>query len=86
MRSGGSYARITTAAEDAKAIIGRGRPKEKVMRSIVPSSATWTEVNKKCGGGESIGPELRRYVGMKEESARAVVECAKNSFSPAVLL
>ena len=55
MRSGGSCARVTTTAEDTKAVIGWSGPKKEVMRSIVPSGTTRVKVNEKGIGGESIG-------------------------------
>ena len=56
------------------------------MRSILPAGATWTEVNKKGGGGESIRPKLWRHVSMKNKSANTSIDRAEDAFSLAVLL
>ena len=66
VRSGGSYTGVTTTTEDAEAVIGGRRSKKEVMRSIVPSGTTRAKINEKGGGGESIRPELRWYVGMEQ--------------------
>ena len=51
MRHSGSDARVAQAAEDAKPFI-RGRcTEEKVVRSKVPASTTWADVDEERSGG-----------------------------------
>ena len=56
------------------------------MRSIIPADTTRTDVNKKRGGGESVRPESRGNVGVKEQRADTVVKSANNALSTAILL
>ena len=86
MRGGGCDTRITEASENAKTVVGWRRPKEKMMRGVVPTDTTRTKVNKKCGGSKGIRPKPGWHVGVKQKSADAVIKSAKNAFGPTVLL
>ena len=77
---------ITQATKDVKIIIGWRRPKQKMVRGIVPAWFTRPEVEKESGGGECIGPKARWHVCMKEQSADTLIEGAENTFGTAVLL
>ena len=86
MRRSSGDARVAKAAEDAKPIIRGGCTEEKMMRCKVPASTTWTDVDEKGSGGESVRPKARRHIGMKEKSPNAVIESAKDAPSTTVLL
>ena len=77
---------ITQASENMKIVIGWRRPKEDVMRCIVPPRFAWPNVEKKCGGSKSIWPKLCRHVCMENQSTNTLIKCVKNTFGTAVLL
>jgi hypothetical protein len=56
------------------------------MRSVVPARATWADVKKEGGGGESIRPEARRNVRVEQQCADAIIKSADDALSAAVLL
>lgn len=56
------------------------------MWCIVPARTARPKIEEKRCGSESIRPVAGWHVGMKEEGADAVVECAKDMFGATVLL
>jgi hypothetical protein len=86
MRSGGRSARITKAPEDPKTIVRRRGTKEELMRSIIPARATWADVKKEGGGGESVRSEPRGNVGVEKQCTDTIVKSANNALSTAILL
>ena len=86
VRGGGGNTGVTTTTEDPKTVVGWRRTKQEVMWRIVLASTTRTEVDKKCGGGQGVGPEGGRDVAMEEKGADAVVEGAEDMLGTAVLL
>ena len=86
MRGGRGDAGIAEAPEDAKIVIGWGRPEQKMMRCIAPSWFARSDVEKKGGGGECIRPKASGHVCMEEQCAHTLIEGAENTFGTAVLL
>jgi hypothetical protein len=86
VRSGGRGARITKAPEDPKTIVRRRGTEEELMRSIIPARATWADVKKEGGGGESVRPEPRGNVGVEKQRTDTIVKSANNALSTAILL
>ena len=86
MRGGGGGARITKTPENPKTVIRWRDTEEELMRCIIPAGTTWADVKKKGGGGESVRPEPRRNVGVKEQRADTVVKSANDALSTAILL
>ena len=56
------------------------------MWCIVSTSTSWTDVDEKRGGGESIRPKPGRNVRVKEQCADAVIKSAKDTLGTAILL
>ena len=83
---GSGHIGITQATKDVEIIIGWRRPKQKMVRGIVPAWFTRPEVEKESGGGERIGPKARWHVCMKEQSADTLIEGAENTFVTSVSL
>ena len=52
----------------------------------VPTNAARPKVDQERRRGKSILPKTRRDVGVKQEGANAVIESAKDTFRPPVLL
>ena len=86
MRGGGRNARVAKAAEDAKAIIGWRRTEEKVVRGVVPTGTTRADIEEESGGGECIGPEPRRDVGMKKKGADTIIKGSEDALGATILL
>jgi hypothetical protein len=64
--SGGRGARIAKTPEDAKTVIGRRCTEEKVVRSVVPTRTTRTDVDETGSSGKSIRPKPGGHVRVKE--------------------
>ena len=56
------------------------------MWCIVSTSTSWTDVDEKRGGGESIRPKPGRDIGVEKKGAHTVIECAKDPFGATILL
>ena len=82
----GSSVGIAEAPEDAKIVIGWGRPEQKMMRCIAPSRFAWPDIEKESGGGKSIGPKPGGHVCMEKQRTNTLIEGAKNTFGTTVLL
>jgi hypothetical protein len=53
---------------------------------VIGAVTTWTAIQQIHRDGESIRPEGQRHGGMEQESAKAIVQSAKDAFGAAVLL
>jgi len=65
-------------------VLGRFVVEESIWNGVANSRA-WTPVQKVCGCGERLSPVLSRHVSMEEHRATDVVQCAKKTFSLAIL-
>ena len=52
----------------------------------VSMSTSWTDVDEKRGGGESIRPKPGRGIGVKKKGAHTIIEGAKDPFGATILL